>query len=56
MMYCAAVFFLIALVTGVAGFAGIAGESSGIAQILFFIFIMALGISIFMDMVRRPHT
>jgi len=55
MLYYAIVFFVIALVSGVFGFGGIAGASSGIAQILFFIFILALAISIVIDMVRRPH-
>lgn len=56
MMCYAAVFFLISLVTGVAGFGGIAGASSGIAQILFFIFILASAFTIIIDMVKRPHT
>ena len=56
MLYYAIVFFVIALISGVFGFSGIAGATAGIAQILFFIFILALAFSIIIDMARRPHT
>lgn len=40
MLYWAAVFFIIALIAGVFGFGGVASASAGIAQILFFIFLV----------------
>ena len=40
MLYYAAVFFVIALITGVLGFGGIAAGAVGIAKVLFFIFIV----------------
>lgn len=46
-------FFVIALVAGVLGFGGIAATSAGIAQILFYIFIVLFAISLIMGFVRR---
>ena len=40
MLYWALVFFIIAIVAGAFGFGGIAAAASGIAQILFFIFVV----------------
>jgi uncharacterized membrane protein YtjA (UPF0391 family) len=40
MLYWALVFLVVALVAGVLGFTGIAGTSAGIAQILFWIFLV----------------
>jgi uncharacterized membrane protein YtjA (UPF0391 family) len=40
------IFFIIALVAGVFGFTGIAAQAVGIAQILFFIFIVLFLISL----------
>lgn len=42
MLYWAAVFFLLAMVSGVVGFSGLAGSSSSVLQIQFFVF-MVLG-------------
>lgn len=42
MLYWAAVFFVIALVSAVLGFGGIAAGAAGIAKVLFFVF-LALG-------------
>lgn len=43
MRYWAAVFFLISLVAAVLGFSGIAGDATGLAKVLFLVF-LALGI------------
>lgn len=40
MLYWTVVFFLVALVAGLFGFGGISAASAGIAQILFFIFLI----------------
>lgn len=40
MLYWALVFLLVALIAGAFGFGGIASASAGIAQILFFIFLV----------------
>jgi uncharacterized membrane protein YtjA (UPF0391 family) len=39
MLYWAVVFFIIAVVAAVFGFGGIASASAGIAQIIFFVFV-----------------
>ena len=39
MLYYAVVFFIIAIIAGLFGFGGIAGAATGIAQILFFVFL-----------------
>ncbi|GGH55423.1 DUF1328 domain-containing protein [Frigidibacter albus] len=39
MLYWAAVFFVIALITGMFGFGGLATVSAGVAQVLFFVFL-----------------
>lgn len=39
MLYWAAMFLVIALISGLFGFGGIASASAGIAQILFYIFL-----------------
>lgn len=46
MLYYALVFLVLALVAGALGFGGIAGASVGIAKILFFVFMIALIISV----------
>jgi uncharacterized membrane protein YtjA (UPF0391 family) len=46
-------FLVIALVAGALGFGGIAGASAGIAQILFYIFLALLLISLVMHLMRR---
>ena len=40
MLYWALVFFVVAIVAAVFGFGGIASASAGIAQILFFVFLV----------------
>ena len=52
MLYWAAVFLVIALVAALFGFGGIASASAGIAQVLFFVFLILMLISIVMHLVR----
>ncbi len=40
MLYYAIVFFIVALIAAALGFGGIAGAATGIAKILFFIFVI----------------
>lgn len=48
-------FFVIALVAAALGFGGIAGASAGIAQILFFVFIVLFLVALIMRAVKgRP--
>jgi len=54
MLKWALIFFVVALIAGALGFGGIAGASAGIAQILFYIFLVLLLISVVMHFVRRP--
>ncbi|MCW2246976.1 uncharacterized membrane protein YtjA (UPF0391 family) [Azospirillum fermentarium] len=53
MLYWALVFLVVALVAGALGFGGIASASAGIAQILFFIFLVLFAVSLIMGFVRR---
>jgi uncharacterized membrane protein YtjA (UPF0391 family) len=46
MLYWAAVFFIIALVSAVLGFGGIAAGAAGIAKILFFVFLVLGALSL----------
>lgn len=46
-------FFIIAIIAGVFGFGGISAAATGIAKILFFIFIIAFIISLLMGR-RKP--
>ncbi|MFA6066300.1 MAG: DUF1328 domain-containing protein [Candidatus Babeliaceae bacterium] len=48
LLYWAAVFFIIALAAGILGFTSIARESSAVARILFFVFIILFLISAIM--------
>jgi uncharacterized membrane protein YtjA (UPF0391 family) len=52
MLHWALVFFVIAIIAAVFGFGGIAGAASGIAQILFFVFVVLLAISLIMNALR----
>ena len=52
MLYWSVVFFIIALLSGVAGFGGMAEASAGIAQILFYIFFVGFAISLVLHVVR----
>ena len=45
-------FLVIALIAGALGFGGIAGASAGIAQILFYVFLVVLLISIVIHFTR----
>lgn len=56
MLYWAVVFFILALVAGLFGFGGLAATAGGIAQILFFIFLVLFLISLLYSLLtgRRP--
>lgn len=45
-------FFIIAIIAAVFGFGGISGAASGIAQILFFVFVALLVISLLVKALR----
>lgn len=46
------IFFLIAVVSAAMGFGGIAGAATGIAKILFFVFLVLLIISVASQLLR----
>lgn len=46
-------FLVIALIAGILGFGGIAGAATGIAQILFFVFLAAMVIGLVLGLMRR---
>lgn len=48
----ALVFFIVAVIAAALGFGGIAGAATGIAQILFFIFLALLVVSIVMHLIK----
>ncbi len=52
MLYWALAFFVIALIAGLFGFGGIASASAGIAQILFFVFLVLFAAAVIMRLVR----
>ncbi len=52
MLYYAALFFIVALVAAVFGFGGVASASVGIAQILFFVFIVLFVLTLIVRAVR----
>ncbi len=52
MLHYALVFLILALAAGILGFGGIAGASIGIAKILFFVFLIALVISVLANALR----
>lgn len=52
MLYWALVFFVVALGAGVFGFGGIASASAGIAQILFFLFLILFVVTLIARLVR----
>jgi uncharacterized membrane protein YtjA (UPF0391 family) len=52
MLYWALVFLVVAIVAGLFGFGGIARASAGIAQTLFYIFLVLLVISLVWHFVR----
>jgi len=45
-------FFIVALIAALLGFGGVASTASGIAQILFFLFLIAFAISLVVHVVR----
>ena len=53
MLYWALVFLVVAVVAGLLGFGVIASAAVGIAKILFFIFLIAFLVTLFMHMGRR---
>jgi uncharacterized membrane protein YtjA (UPF0391 family) len=53
MLSWALIFFVVAILAAVFGFGGIASASAGIAQILFFIFLVLFVVSLIMGMARR---
>jgi len=53
MLHYAVVFFVIALIAALFGFGGIAASASGIAQILFFIFIVLAVASFLFGLIKR---
>ncbi len=55
MLYWTAVFFVIAIIAGVLGFTGIASAASGVAQMLFYIFMAVFVLSLVSSIVRRGH-
>lgn len=52
MLRWALIFFIVALVAGLFGFGGIAGAATGIAQILFWVALIVLAVSLVMHLVR----
>jgi uncharacterized membrane protein YtjA (UPF0391 family) len=60
MLYWALVFFIFALVAGFLGFGGLAAAAGGIAQILFWVFLVVFLASLIAGLIRRsggghPH-
>lgn len=53
MLYYALVFLVVALIAALFGFGGIAASAVGIAQVLFFIFIILFLVSLIMGLLRR---
>ncbi len=53
MLYWALVFLVVTIIACALGFGGIVGTSAGIAQILFFIFLAFLVISLIAGLFRR---
>jgi len=53
MLYWALVFFVVALIAALLGFGGIAEASSGIAQILFILFLILFVVSLIAGFARR---
>ena len=52
MLRWALIFLVIALIAGALGFGGVAGTSMGIAQILFFVFVVLFVVSLIAHLVR----
>ena len=56
MLYYALIFFIVAIIAGALGFGGIASATAGIAQILFFIFLIGFVVTLIIHLLsgRRP--
>lgn len=55
MLQWALIFFILAIIAGAFGFGTIAGAAAGIAQILFFVFLILLLVSLVVNALRgRP--
>lgn len=52
MLYWAAVFLAVAIVAAIFGFSGIASASAGIAQILFYIFLLLFAAALIVRLLR----
>lgn len=52
MLYWALIFFIVAIVAAVFGFGGLASASAGIAQVLFFIFLVLFIAGLVMHFMR----
>jgi uncharacterized membrane protein YtjA (UPF0391 family) len=53
MLSWALIFFVVAIIAAVFGFGGIATATAGIAQVLFFLFLVLFVVSLIMGMARR---
>lgn len=53
MLYWAAVFFVIALISAVLGFGGIAAGAAEIAKILFFVFLIIFAVTFIIGLFNR---
>jgi uncharacterized membrane protein YtjA (UPF0391 family) len=53
MLSWALIFFVVAIIAAVFGFGGIATASAGIAQVLFFLFLVLFVVSLIMGLARR---
>lgn len=53
MLHYAVVFFIIALIAALFGFGGIAAGATGIAQVLFFAFLIIAIVTFLMSLARR---
>lgn len=56
MLSWALTFLVVALIAAALGFGGIAGAATGIAKILFFVFLVAFAVSLVMGRRRGPGT
>ncbi len=55
MFYWVVVFSVMALISGIFGFGGIASASVGIAQVIFFIFVAFIAITVLAGLIRRMN-
>ncbi|MGD9965904.1 MAG: DUF1328 domain-containing protein [Hyphomonadaceae bacterium] len=53
MLSWALIFFVVAIIAAVFGFGGIASASAGVAQVLFFLFLVLFVVSLIMGLARR---